>query len=217
MIKGQYNLQDTAFVDCNFAYSDISNIVHEYMHHKLETSTILGIVNFMMEQTNDENVISISNFLKKVSLLVNENYAMFHQLAFIKHCFNNRYNDVVNKFNKSENFESFYGKRILNMLDNHSIEDLLSSNIINRIAVMSMNINIYKLDKNDLLNYNYIELETSKDEFNPNYRYIKLLKALEKLLKEISLKNITDDMLLTQAGIEVIDNNKKNFLKVLYL
>lgn len=217
MIKGEYNLQDTAFVDCNFAYSDISNIIHEYMHHKLETSTILGIVNFMMEQTSDENVIKISDFFKKVSLVVNENYAIFHQLALIKHCFNDRYNDFVDKLKKSEYYGTFYGKRILNILDNNSIEDLLSSNIINRIAFMSMNVDIYNLDKNDLLNYNYIEIEFSKNDFNPNERYIKLLKTLEKLLKGISVKNITDDMLLIQSGIEVIDNNKNNFLKVLNL
>ncbi|NFR85437.1 MULTISPECIES: hypothetical protein [unclassified Clostridium] len=217
MIKGEYNLQDTAFVDCNFAYDDISNIIHEYMHHKLETSTILGIVNFMMEQTSDKNVIKISEFFKKVSLIVNENYAIFHQLALIKHCFNDKYNDFVDKFKRSEYYSTFYGKKILNIVDNNSIEELLSSNIINRIAFMSMNIDIYKLDKKELLNYKYIEIEFSKNEFNPNERYIKLLKTLEKLLKENNVKNITDDELLTQSGVEVIENNKNNFMKILDL
>lgn len=65
MIDGQYNFDDTAFIDCNRGYKDISNIVHEYMHQKLATSTIFGLVNFMLDQSEDDNIKEISGFFKK--------------------------------------------------------------------------------------------------------------------------------------------------------
>lgn len=217
MIKGEYNLQDTAFVDCNFAYKDISNIIHEYMHQKLETSTIFGIVNFMLEQSEDTNISKISELFKKVSLIVNENYATFYELASIKYCDKVKYNDFIEKFKKGKYYKTFYGKKILGILNDNSIEDLMKSNIINRIAFMSMNIDVNKFNKQNLLNYSYIESQFNKDDFNPNERYIKLLKTLEKLLKEKDVIDITDDMILAESGIEIINNSKKNFLNVLNL
>lgn len=223
MIKGKYDLGEVGFVDCNFAYNDISNILHEYMHHKLGTSTIFGFVNFILEQTeiglNNEDLKKISRTMQKAYLVLNENYALFHQLAIISCSSKDRYERFVTEFKKSENYAIYHGKKILNILSKNNAKDLLETNIINRIAFIAMNIDFTKLSEKDLLNNEYIEakiIENSKD-FDPNERYTILLKSLEKLLNHNDVNNITDDMLLKYTGLQSFERNKENFLKVLNL
>lgn len=152
-------------------------------------------------------------------MIVNENYTCFHQLAMIKACMEERYKDYVVNFKKSNYYSSFYGKKILNLLDKYSVYDLLSTNIINTIAFMAMNIDVSKLNSDKLLDYTYISKEFIEKsyKFNPNERYVCLLKALEKLLEENDIKEITEQMLVEKSGLNIIENSKDNVLYILEL
>lgn len=219
MIKGRYNFEDTAFIDCNFAYEDMSSIIHEFMHTKLTISTLFGIVNFMLVNNKNKKIIKISRLFKESSTIVNENYALFYQIVFIKKIYKERYNEFINEFISSEYYYSYYGKRILKILSKVDVNDLLESRIIERIAFMAMNINFYELDSTRLLDEKYIEnsLINKGYEFSPDNRYIKMLKALDSLLDKYNILDITDEILLKETNVNIIEANKENFFNILLL
>ncbi|MBE9917613.1 hypothetical protein G8C92_26720 [Paenibacillus donghaensis] len=193
----------------------------------LTRGTSFGAFNFIIEEVKNhcinnlefqkaERLNSLSKRLIESSDVAHECLSYYSQYAFIKVSKPNEYEVRLEELKKTDAYIAHKVYTIIDFLELDNWEEIFNSTLISRIARLAMNIEYQLLFNENILNEDYLVQSLLIEQgmnFNPNTRFIKLVRSLKKLLLQYSIEFITDKMLLEEANLNSIECNKERILE----
>lgn len=229
-LLAQYSFQNFTQIESNQYHSNSNEIIslsiHEFSHMFLARGTSFGAFNFIVEEGKKyclENLIlhdmeklnSLSKRLIEASDITHECLSYYSQFAFLKNADPEKFKEEIKDLKRTDSYTAHKIHLVTYFLEEENWEEIFNSTVFFRTARLAMNIRSSLLYDENLLQEEYLVqslLIKQSLDFNPNKRFIKLINSLKKLLKLYPVGSITDEMLLSDAGLYSMECSKEEVL-----
>ena len=211
MSAGEYGKFDFSgvYIDINknlTEYDVAASSLHEYTHRILSSSSSVGMLDFLLMNVYEAEsgkklcakIQQLYDRVSKSSIKVQECTAMLTELLMLKIMDKKTYFSTLEMYDVGQKYMKEYGfeklKFILSQVNFERLDDVDTqiNNIrnivenIRNIAIKSMNIDIYIIDP---LDGKYMKcLESCKEKYNSNYRFMKVIKYIENDVLDLTTK-----------------------------
>ncbi|APQ60626.1 hypothetical protein PPOLYM_01872 [Paenibacillus polymyxa] len=230
-ILAQYNFNSVTHVESNQYYTHTDEIlllaIHEFSHLNLTQSTSFGAFNFILETAKKHYINNlevefvlfleeISKILVECSEITQECLSHYLHYAAVKFSDKEGYQKKIDDFKKTDAFVCYKISKIVTLLEHKDWRNILKSNIVFRIASLAMNVKKEFFYNECIMRGEYLTQNIIKynNDFMPDYRFIRLLDALNHLLETTEIDSITDGKLLSKANLVSTDFSKDFFIEL---
>ena len=200
--------------------------MHELMHLILGNFTHFGVINQIIDQltwkTKEKTIplAQISKVLAESSKKAHEGIATYTEFALLKY---NVSETIFNlELSKLRDYNKEYYKYLLPFIPFLQLpnwEVIYKLHLIPRIGMLAFNIDLSTLPiaiiKNPKKLKNIIQDTKYVDLYRPNTRIKRLVNVLLDLLTKHDVCNISDEMIKKHSGMQFLEPNKKNQLKLI--
>ncbi|RAJ03013.1 hypothetical protein DET54_101208 [Paenibacillus pabuli] len=229
-LLAQYSFQNFTQIESNQYHSNPDELfslsIHELSHMFLARGTSFGAFNFIIEEGKKyclenfklqdmDKLNLISKRLIEASDITHECLSYYSQFAYLKSSNPEEFRERIIDLKKTDSYVAHKIHLIIDFLEDENWEVIFNSTVLFRTARLAMNIRSDLLFNENLLQEEYLVqslLIKHGLDFNPNKRFIMLVNSLKKLLKSYPIGSITDEILLSEAGLYSIECSKETVL-----